>query len=65
MTLLANALVDSDNHTVLNCAWCAQPFYQGREGHRFCSLDCGVKFFKDERKAALELYRSLREGEEN
>jgi hypothetical protein len=61
MTLLATALVDSDNHTVISCAWCSQRFYRAYERHRFCSLDCGVKFFQAERKAALAFYRALQE----
>ena len=63
MALLANTLVDGDI-PVLDCAWCGQGFYQGSKRHRFCSLECGVKFFKAERKAALAFYRSLKEDDD-
>ena len=58
MTLLTNVSVDGDVPT-RSCAWCDQRFYQGSKRQRFCSLECGVEFFKAERRAALVLFRSL------
>jgi predicted nucleic acid-binding Zn-ribbon protein len=64
MTLLANALVDGAIH-VRDCAWCGQGFYQGSKRQRFCSLKCGEEFFKAERRAALALYRSIKDEDDD
>ena len=52
-------LVLGENIAVRSCDWCGQPFYQGRDNHRFCCVECGRKFHMAERRAALALYRSL------
>jgi hypothetical protein len=62
MTLLANILAEG-NVSVRGCDWCNRRFYRGRDNHRFCSRKCGVEFFKAERRAALALFRSLRNQE--
>ena len=57
-------LVLGKNIAVRSCDWCGQPFYQGREDHRFCKVECGRKFHVAERRAALALYRSLKDEDE-
>ena len=64
MTLLANILVKG-NVSVRECDWCNRRFYQGREDHRFCGRKCGVEFYVAERRAALALYRSLKDEDED
>jgi predicted nucleic acid-binding Zn-ribbon protein len=64
MTLLSNALVDGDI-PVRKCAWCGQGFYQGSKRLRFCSRECGVEYFKAERRAALALYRSIMDEDDD
>jgi hypothetical protein len=59
MELIANVLA-----SLRNCDWCNERFYQGREDHRFCSRKCGVEFYVAERRAALALYRSLKDEDE-
>ena len=63
MTLLTNILVDA-KVLIRHCHWCGRPFYRGRDNHRFCKRKCGVQFFAAERRAALALFRSLRDQEQ-
>jgi hypothetical protein len=44
--------------------WCGQQFYQGRSNHRFCCAEHSRKFHMAERRAALALFRSLKDEEE-
>jgi len=53
-----------ENMTIRACDWCSQQFYQGRDSHRFCCVECGRRFHIAERRAALALYRSLKDEED-
>jgi hypothetical protein len=67
MTLVKKVLEDK-NITVRACDRCGQPFYQGRENHRFCCIECGRKFHIAERRAAIALFRAtmrMQEAEED
>jgi uncharacterized Zn finger protein (UPF0148 family) len=43
---------------VTECDWCGQPFYPGRDGHRFCKPVCQYLYWVAERKAVR---RALKE----
>jgi uncharacterized Zn finger protein (UPF0148 family) len=55
---LANKMLEDRDIIVKACDWCGQPFYQGRENHRFCCIECGRKFHIAERRAAVALFRA-------
>ena len=59
MKVAANAMV-KDNIAVAHCDNCGSRFYQSRGDHRFCSIDCHHEFHINERRAALEFFRSQR-----
>ena len=52
-------LEGDENIPIKDCAWCGQPFYQGRDNHRFCCVEHGRQFHIAERRAALALYRAI------
>jgi hypothetical protein len=58
MSQLATKLEETENIPIRNCDWCGQPFYQGRDNHRFCCVDHGRQFHMAERRAAIALYRA-------
>jgi hypothetical protein len=64
MQMFSKAFELDENLLVTTCDWCGQPFYQGRHNHRFCTLECGRRFHIAERRAALALYRSLKDVED-
>jgi len=55
----SKAFEPDDNIAIRTCDWCGQPFYQGRDNHRFCSVEHGRKFHMAERRAALALFRAV------
>jgi hypothetical protein len=65
MKLYNKAFELDENILVMACDWCGQPFYQGRHNHRFCTFECGRRFHIAERRAALALYRSLKDEDED
>src|SRR5262245_29908609 len=59
MSQLAKRPEEDENILIKDCAWCGQPFYQGRDNHRFCCVEHGRQFHIAERRAALALYRAI------
>ena len=64
MKVATNAVIEN-GIAIARCDNCGQRFYRSRADHRFCSITCNHEFHIAERRAALELFRTLHEeGEE-
>jgi hypothetical protein len=46
------------------CDYCGAPFYQGRDDHRFCTVECNRRWHVEERRAAIAFWRARARGQQ-